>query len=391
MPRTGRTRPSRPSSPIITMSASTRGSIRSAAPSTAQATARSKPEPALGTDAGLSPTVSFFCGHSPPELTTAARTRSRLSVRLLSGSPTSVKAATPGSRSAWTSTTTPSTPTSATEHVRANPMSGHPPRVLDHGGALAGQDHADQVDADPSGWCSSVGLDPALGEVPQPPGLLRRDRGHRMLEPAVPAGLDLADHQDVAVPGDDVDLTCPAAAPVARQDRPSLGFLPWRITSRSRARAGLSISPVLPQRQLRPRPVIPASPSRRAASASPYLPSALRAFMSAPPPVPTVTHPPRRSGSWCVTGRLWTNPSPTRGIRGSPSAARELQVALVQLLDVHVLEREHPHLLDEPGRPVHVPDPGVRHRHLEEDLALDRVHLHLVVVGQIETPLGLDH
>src|SRR3954451_4445014 len=219
MPRTGRTRPSRPSSPIITMSASTRGSIRSAAPSTAQATARSKPEPALGTDAGLSPTVSFFCRHSPPELTTAARTRSRLSVRLLSGSPTSVKAATPGSRSAWTSTTTPSTPTSATEHVRANPMSGHPPRVLDHGGALAGQDHADQVDADPSGWCSSVGLDPALGEVPQPPGLLRGDRGHRMLETAVPAGLDLADHQDVAVPGDDVDLTCPAAAPVARQDR----------------------------------------------------------------------------------------------------------------------------------------------------------------------------
>lgn len=122
MPRTGRTRPSRPSSPIMTMSASTRGSMRSAAPSTALATARSKPEPALGTEAGLSPTVSFFCGHSPPEFTTAARTRSRLSVRLLSGSPTRVKAATPGSRSAWTSTRTPSTPTRATEQVRANPI-----------------------------------------------------------------------------------------------------------------------------------------------------------------------------------------------------------------------------------------------------------------------------
>ncbi|KMS80294.1 hypothetical protein ACH49_08430 [Streptomyces leeuwenhoekii] len=41
MPRTGLTRPSRPSSPIITMSVSTRGSIRSAAPRTALATARS--------------------------------------------------------------------------------------------------------------------------------------------------------------------------------------------------------------------------------------------------------------------------------------------------------------------------------------------------------------
>lgn len=121
-PRTGRTRPSSPSSPIITTSAMAAGSSRSAAPSTAHATARSKPEPLFGTEAGERPTVSFFCGHSAPELTTAARTRSRLSIRLLSGSPTSVNAATPGSRSASTSTTTPSTPTSATEHARAYPI-----------------------------------------------------------------------------------------------------------------------------------------------------------------------------------------------------------------------------------------------------------------------------
>lgn len=128
-PRTGRTRPSRPSSPIITTSAIMAGSIRSAAPRTAHATARSKPEPLFGTEAGESPTVSFFCGHSAPELTTAARTRSRLSTRLLSGSPTRVKAATPGSRSAWTSTTTPSTPTSATEHARAKPIRTPPGRA----------------------------------------------------------------------------------------------------------------------------------------------------------------------------------------------------------------------------------------------------------------------
>src|SRR3954462_12212214 len=168
MPRTGRTRPSSPSSPIITMSASTRGSIRSEAPSTAHATARSNPEPAFGTDAGLSPTVSFFWGHSPPEFTTAARTRSRLSVKLLSGKPTSVNAATPGSRSAWTSTTTPSTPTSATEHVRAKPMSGHPPCVLEGGCAALGEQDADEVDADAARWGAAVGLDPALGEVAQP-------------------------------------------------------------------------------------------------------------------------------------------------------------------------------------------------------------------------------
>ncbi len=128
-PRTGRTRPSRPSSPTITTSAIAAGSRRPAAPSAAHATARSNPEPLFGTEAGESPTVSFFCGHSAPEFTTAARTRSRLSTRLLSGSPTRVNAATPGSRSAWTSTTTPSTPTSATEHARAKPIRPPPARA----------------------------------------------------------------------------------------------------------------------------------------------------------------------------------------------------------------------------------------------------------------------
>jgi len=42
--------------------------MRSEAPSAAQAIARSNPLPLLGTEAGLRPTVSFFCGHSPPEL-----------------------------------------------------------------------------------------------------------------------------------------------------------------------------------------------------------------------------------------------------------------------------------------------------------------------------------
>ncbi len=100
-------------------SAIAEGSSRSAAASTAQATARSKPLPLLGTEAGLSPTVSLRCGQASPLFTIAARTRSRASESALSGRPTRVNAATPGSRSAWTSTITPSTPTRATEHVRA--------------------------------------------------------------------------------------------------------------------------------------------------------------------------------------------------------------------------------------------------------------------------------
>lgn len=47
--------------------------------------------------------------------------------------------------------------------------------------------------------------------------------------------------------------------------------------------------------------------------------------------------------------------------RRRSSATRKIQIALVQLFDVHVLEREHSHLLDEPSWPVHVPDPGVGH------------------------------
>jgi hypothetical protein len=49
--------------------------------------------------------------------------------------------------------------------------------------------------------------------------LLGGDGGHRVLEGAPPPGLDLADHQDVAVPRHDVDLAGPATAPVALQDR----------------------------------------------------------------------------------------------------------------------------------------------------------------------------
>src|SRR5690242_3998489 len=174
---------------------------------------------------------------------------------------------------------------------------------------------------------------------------------------------------------------CGVTAAIGCWNPPPLRVLTSQRTRTSPSLATMSISPVLPQRQLRSRTVIPASVSRRAARSSPYLPSALRAFMSAPPPAPTVTHLTKRSGSWWTTRRLWITSSP----------ARQLQVALVQLLDVHVLECENADLLHETRRAVHVPHPRVRHRHLEEHLTLDRVHLHLVVVGEVEAPLGLDH
>lgn len=88
-----------------------------------------------------------------------------------------------------------------------------------------------------------------------------------------------------------------------------------QTTSASPSRATMSISPALPERQLRRRTVIPDSVSRRAARSSPYFPSALRAldvFMWAPPPAPTLSPPRPAIGSWWTTTRLWTTQSPTR-------------------------------------------------------------------------------
>lgn len=91
--------------------------------------------------------------------------------------------------------------------------------MLDHGRAAVRQQYADHVDADPAGRCAPVGLDPPLGEIPQPLRLLRGHGRHRMLEGTLPAGLHLADDQDVTVRGHDVDLTRPAGAPVALHNR----------------------------------------------------------------------------------------------------------------------------------------------------------------------------
>src|SRR5262249_4861956 len=70
----------------------------------------------------------------------------------------------------------------------------------------------------------------------------------------------------------------------------------------------------------------------------------------------------------------------------------DLQVALGQFLDVDVLECDNPDVPDEPGWPVHVPDPGIMHGDLEEHLAvIGRTDLEVDIVGEIEAPFGLDH
>src|SRR5690606_18563849 len=92
------------------------------------------------------------------------------------------------------------------------------------------------------------------------------------------------------------------------------------------------------------------------------------------------------------------HPSVTRGTSPLPGGSRregavlrQPQVGLLQLLHVDVLERDDPDVLDEPGRTVHVPYPGVRHAYLEVDLSRGVAHLHVDRVGQVEPSLGLHH
>ncbi len=75
-----------------------------------RATARSSPAPCLRTAPGARFTVMRCCGHTRPDDSTAARTRSRDSRTAVSGSPTTVYEGRPGET--WTSTVTrwPSTP-----------------------------------------------------------------------------------------------------------------------------------------------------------------------------------------------------------------------------------------------------------------------------------------
>src|ERR1035437_1658138 len=68
----------------------------------------------------------------------------------------------------------------------------------------------------------------------------------------------------------------------------------------------------------------------------------------------------------------------------------ELKLVLGELFDVDVLEGDNPDVLDEPCRPVDIPDPGIGHGDVEVDLTTLAADLHVNRVGQIETALGLN-
>src|SRR6478752_5165491 len=69
----------------------------------------------------------------------------------------------------------------------------------------------------------------------------------------------------------------------------------------------------------------------------------------------------------------------------------QLEVRLLQFLDVDVLESQHPHGLDKPGRAVHVPHPGVTHSQLEVHLTVRGTRLKVDIVSQVEPALGFHY
>src|SRR6478672_11030747 len=157
----------------------------------------------------------------------------------------------------------------------------------------------------------------------------------------------------------------------------------------------MSSSPSL-QRQLRSSTTRPCSARYAAASSSPRLPRA--SFAAMPPRWRDHRAPGRRSQDLWMADRDGDNSEvrsrcSLRKLRSGAElvALRQPQVGLVQLLDVDVLERDHPHVLDEPGGPVHVPHPRVGHPDLEVDLAVRVAGGDIHGVRQVEAALGLHH
>src|SRR6188472_171739 len=68
-----------------------------------------------------------------------------------------------------------------------------------------------------------------------------------------------------------------------------------------------------------------------------------------------------------------------------------MEVAARELLDVHVLEREHAHGLHEAVGAVDVPHPDVGHRDLEVEVVLGVAPHDVDLVREVEPALGLDH
>src|SRR5580700_2229854 len=97
----------------------------------------------------------------------------------------------------------------------------HPANVLE--GEVARREAQDTNGVDPDlPEDEPVCVDPKHGQLPQPPGLLARNRLDRRPEPQPRASLDLTDDQRPAVKGDDVDLTVLAAPVPIEYQQPGL-------------------------------------------------------------------------------------------------------------------------------------------------------------------------
>ena len=67
----------------------------------------------------------------------------------------------------------------------------------------------------------------------------------------------------------------------------------------------------------------------------------------------------------------------------------DLEVTVGDLFDRDVTEGQHLRTLDESCRPVHIPDPGVAHRHLVVDVPALSAHFEINGVAEVEPALRL--
>src|SRR5690625_2763194 len=168
-------------------------------------------------------------------------------------------------------------------------------------------------------------------------------------------------------------------------------------SSRCPSRAMMSISP-WEHRQFRSRTSYPLAVRIRAATLSPYLPTAPLRDIPPPPSAQPGRHGPR---SWRGGKELWTTRHfrPVWTVGRANFAARprdwcradqarrsggQAELGLGKFFDVDVLERDDAHGSHEARRAVDVPHPGVAEGEFEEDLAARGAHLQVDLVGEVE-------
>src|SRR5690625_2309846 len=408
------------------------------------ASARSNTDPALGTSAGEKLTTSLAFGQVKPERFNATLTRCFASFVAPRVEPMMVASGTPAPTSAWTSTRVPVIPVSATAQVRPNPRA--PPPSLGYAAAASTLRHCSGSDPFPATLVphrlpAALLPDWLPGAQPVATGErvvdVRQGR-RRAVDTAVTAatavvavrvGAQLTPHRCLTntrpSSGNNTATTsirtwskrevlslrnCPASrrnrcifatvtASAGVPNRCDVRVLTSTTTNVAPSVATMSTSPAA-DRQFVARTLIPRDRKYLTAICSPRAP--VRCFCV------VITHPrpqdagpcppPRRTASGPVDdGPGVGGQSPGGRHRGNyrlgglESAFGQFQVGFGQLFNVDVLESDHPNGLDEPGRAVHVPHPGIPEGQFEEHLTAGGVHLQVHIVRQVETPFCLDH